>query len=64
MNWRGTPFAVALAVILGALVVLAAAFVVSDQAFLWVGLGVGIVVGCVIAAVSGRANDHGDSTKR
>lgn len=64
MNWRGTPFAVALAVLIGALIVLVAAFLVSGQAFLWVGLGVGIGVGCVIAAISGRTRDHEEPTER
>ena len=58
MNLRGGPMPVTLAVVIGALVVLLAAFVVEGQAFLWVGLAVGIAVGCVIAAMAGRDQDR------
>ena len=54
MNLRSTPLPIALTVLAGGIVVLVAALLVSGQAFLWVGLVVGVVVGCVIAALSRR----------
>jgi hypothetical protein len=50
------PVPVFAAVLLGALVVLVLAFVVSGSALIWVGLVVGIAVGAVIAASSADGN--------
>ena len=64
MNLRGTSPVIALAVIIGGLVVLAASFVVEGQAFLWVGLAVGIAVGGIITFVSSRGDDSKPGTRR
>jgi hypothetical protein len=48
------------AVMVGALVVLVLAFVVSTGTLVWVGLAVGISVGVVIAATSGDADGAGN----
>jgi hypothetical protein len=57
MNLPGSSVPIALAVLVGGLIVLGLAFVVEGTAFLVLGLVVGIAVGVVIAVAS-RADDR------
>ena len=54
MNLPGTSLPIALAVLVGGLVVLGLSFVVEGSAFVWLRLVVGIAVGVVIAVAAGR----------
>ena len=54
------PVPVFAAAMVGALVVLVLAFMVSTGTLTWVGLAVGVAVGMVIAATSGDAGGPDD----